>query len=232
MGTRDPVESDAGLYRSVLRAVLLTAAAAAFVSGCAAAASPSPSAGAGGSATAGGASPAAEAWCTEHAGHLVDRVATWNTNGDPKTWLELAGLMRLCEFEMTAGDAPTRISVDLATLSSEEPTLAGLAYLSKVRTTQPPNPGQNPATWSCATDLGGASSFGNAAAGSGGWVDAKQPIFVVMNLCVFADGSAIDAFGLWFHANGFVRGADLAPLMRYQPGDRLPGVFDPHRIGG
>ena len=83
---------------------------------------------------------------------------------------------------MTAGDAPTRISVDLATLSSEEPTLAGLAYLSKVRTTQPPNPGQNPATWSCATDLGGASSFGNAAAG-GSWVDAKQPIFVVMNMC-------------------------------------------------
>jgi hypothetical protein len=35
-------------------------------------------------------------------------------------------------------------------------------------------------------------------------VDAAQPVFVVMNLCVFADGFAIEAFGLWYHANDIV----------------------------
>jgi len=196
MITTEPVGQSAGMVRARLRVAALTAVIAWLAAGCAAVASPSPAVGTDGSATPAATSSRAEVWCTDHGGHLVDRVATWNTNGDPSTWLELAGRMRLCEFEMTDGNAPTRISVDLATLSSADPTLAGLAYLTKVRTTQPPNPGQNPSAWSCTTDLGGASSCGNAAAGSGGWVDAAQPVFMVMNLCVFADGSAIDEFGL------------------------------------
>ena len=52
-----------------------------------------------------------------------------------------------------------------------------------------------------------------------------QPVFVVMNLCVFADGSAIDEFGLWYPANGIVPGADLAPLLAWQPGGDLPPVY-------
>jgi len=178
---------------------------------------------------ASGSSADAQAYCTGHGGQLVNRVATWNTNGDPSTWLQLAGRWTLCEFE-TTGASPTRISVDLTTLSSTEPTLASLAYLSKVPSTQPSQPSQNPAGWYCAKDLDATSSFGNTAS-VGGWVDQSQPVFAVMSLCVFADGSAIDEFGLWYHANGVVRGADLAPLFAYQPGDKLPAVFQRRAVG-
>ena len=50
-------------------------------------------------------------------------------------------------------------------------------------------------------------------------------MFVVVDLCVFEDMSAIDAFGLLYHAEGSIRGADLATKMRYRPGDRLPAIF-------
>ena len=66
-------------------------------------------------------------------------------------------------------------------------------------------------------------------ASGGGWVDASQPVFKVMNMCVFADGSAIDEFGIMYYAAGTVRGADLAPLFRYQPGNKLPAMFDEPR---
>ena len=168
----------------------------------------------------------AEAYCTEQGGQLVDRVATSNTNGDPSSWLTLAGRIRLCEFEMGEGDATTRISVDLTTLSSEAPTLAAVAYLSKVPPLQTPTAGSNPAAYQCETALHGAAQWGNTNV-SGGWVDETQPVFVVMDLCVFADGSAIDQFGIWYYANGTVRGADLATKFRYRSGpEGLPALYD------
>jgi hypothetical protein len=170
---------------------------------------------------------AAKAYCTEKGGMLVDRVATWNTNADPQAWLPLAGRMTLCEFQSTEDGNTTRISVDLVTLSSEQPTLASLAYLSDVRTTQPPQVGQNPAQWSCINDFWGAAAFGTAGAAGGGWVAADEPVFTIMSLCVFPDDSAIDEFGLWYHANDAIRGADLAPIFRYQPDGPLPAVFAP-----
>jgi hypothetical protein len=196
-----------------------------------AAASPAPSSAAasvpsGGDTSGGFDTAAAEKYCTEQGGMLVDRVATWNTNADQSAWLELAGRMRLCEFEMGEGDSTTRISVDLVTLYSEEPTLAGLAYLSKVPPTLPTNSG-NPAAYNCAQGLGGATQWGNTSASGGGWVDTSQKTFVVMNLCMFADGSAIDEWGITYYADGTVRGADLATKMRYQPKGKLPAVFVP-----
>jgi hypothetical protein len=170
----------------------------------------------------------AEEYCTEHGGELVDRVATSNTNGDASVQLPLAGRLRLCEFEsVVEGDeSPTRISVDLTTLYDEAPTLAGIAYLSKVRPPQPPQAGQNPAEYACRVGLQGTASFGNTNL-AGGWVDATQPIFTVMDLCVFADGSTIDEFGIWYYANDIIRGADLAPILRYQPGpEGLPAIFE------
>jgi putative hemolysin len=187
-----------------------------------------------GSGIGAGASPstgeaaAAEAYCTSKGGQLVDRVATWNTNADPSAWLQLAGRQRFCEFESGTGDEATRISVDLVTLYSESPTLAAVAYLSKVPTPQPPQVGQNPAEYACSNGLEGAAAFGNTASG-GGWVDTTQKTFVVMDMCVFADGSAIDEFGIWYYANGTVRGADLAPILRYQPGDKLPAIYEKTR---
>ncbi len=73
--------------------------------------------------------------------------------------------------------------------------------------------------------LDGTSQFGNTPASGGGWTDETQPVFVVMSLCMFADGSAIDEWGITYYANGDVRGADLATKMRYQPASALPAVF-------
>ena len=39
----------------------------------------------------------------------------------------------------------------------------------------------------------------------------------------------IDEFGIMYYAAGTVRGADLAPLFRYQPGNKLPAMFDEPR---
>jgi hypothetical protein len=168
---------------------------------------------------------AAKQYCTDKGGMLVDRVATWNTNADPAQWVPFGGQMTLCEFESGEGDSATRISVDLLTLYSEKPTLAAVAYLSKVPPAMPSTPSANPASYNCTYGLGGSGTFGNGAAG-GGWVDQSQPVFVVMDLCMFEDGSAIDEWGITYYAEGAVRGADLAPIFRYQPKPgELPAVF-------
>jgi len=187
-----------------------------------------PGSGASSAAASGGGDPAARQYCTDKGGMLVDRTATWNTNADRAAQLTLAGRQTFCEFESGTGNETTRISVDLVTLSSAEPTIAAVAYLSKVGPVVPPDPGRNPAVYDCNTGLGGAAAFGNTAAG-GGWLEASQPVFKVMIMCVFADGSAIDAFGIFYYAAGTVRGADLAPLLRYQPDGKLPAMFEAPR---
>lgn len=167
---------------------------------------------------------AAEVYCTDNGGMLVPRVATWNTNADPPAWLVLAGKMTFCEFD-SDDEVPNRISVDLVTLYSEEPTIAALAYLSAITVTLPETPSANPADFSCRADLFGTSTFGNTNT-VGGWVNTDEPVFVTMNMCVFPDFSAIDEFGLWYHSNGDIRGIDLAPILRYQPGRRTPAMFE------
>jgi len=198
------------------------------VAGCAAAATPSAASPGGGGAGGSSGDRASRQYCTDKGGMLVDRVATWNTNADPAAQLPLAGKMTFCEFESGSGQQTTRIAVDLTTLSSTQPTLAAIAYLSKIGPVVPSNPGQNPGAYDCNTGLGGAGTFGTTAAG-GGWVAASEPVFKVMNLCFFADGSAIDEFGIFYYANDVVRGADLAPLFAYQPGGKLPAVFEEPR---
>jgi putative hemolysin len=210
-------------------ATLLLAIVSAACSTPAASARP-PSAGSPGGST-GSTFDAAEArsYCTTTGGALVTRIATWNTNAGQQAQLRLAGEQQFCEFESSiGGQASTRISVDLVTLASSEPTMAGVAYLSKVPPLLPPQPSANPAEYNCTKQLGGAASFGNTNV-AGGWMDASQPVFVLMNYCVFADGSAIDEFGIFYYATGVVRGADLAKLMRYQPNGKLPAMFQPVR---
>jgi hypothetical protein len=46
-----------------------------------------------------------------------------------------------------------------------------------------------------------------------------------VSLCVFPDRSFIDEFGIFYYADGAVRGADLSKVMRYQPGSKLPAIF-------
>ena len=183
------------------------------------------------SAKPSGGSPAAaddavaRTYCTDQGGKLVERHPVWNTNGDPSTWLRLGGDQTFCEFESGTGDQTTRVAVDLVTLSSDAPTLAGLAYLSKVGPTLPETPSSNPAAFNCSTGLGGAQAFGTASVASGGWVNEAEPVFSVMDMCVFADGSAIDEWGITYYSQGTVRGADLATKMRYHPNGELPAVF-------
>ena len=130
----------------------------------------------------------------------------------------------MCRFQAD-DEAKSRIYVDLTTLSSTEPTLAGLAYLSKV-----PMPsstgGANPATGYCSNELHGPSTFGGGAgAAGGGWAAPEDPDDVVVSLCVFPDGSYIDEWGLAYHSAGDVRGRDLTTAIRYQPSGALPPVF-------
>ena len=168
------------------------------------------------------ATAAAAAYCVDQGGQVQTRTADWGTNGDQQSWLALGGTTDMCRFQAN-DEGGSRIYVDLTTLYSAQPTLAGLAYLAK----QPMAPsagGANPATGYC-SDLGGSSAFGSGGASGGGWVSTDDPVDTVVALCVFPDLSFIDEWGLAYHSNGDIRGADLASLMKYQPGADVPPVF-------
>ncbi|ACV80369.1 hypothetical protein Namu_4079 [Nakamurella multipartita DSM 44233] len=183
----------------------------------------SPTAASSGAASA-GATAEQEQYCRTSGGQVQTRAPYWNTNGSQNQWLALGGSATMCRFQAD-DEAKSRIYVDLTTLSSTEPTLAGLAYLSKV-----PMPastgGGNPATGYCSKELNGSSTFGGGVSASGGgWVAQQDPDDVVVSLCVFPDGSFIDEWGLAYHSAGEVRGQDLTTVMRYQPSGSLPPVF-------
>jgi putative hemolysin len=148
---------------------------------------------------------------------VVARQATWDTNADQSQWLDLGRTMETCRFEAADG---SRIHVDLQARYSEQPSLAAAAYLAATAMAQELPPG-NPATAYC-TDIGGSSAFGDNASG-GGWVWLDDPVDVVVAMCVFADGSAIDEWGLAYHSGGVIRGADLAPLFR--SGEDYPPIY-------
>ena len=170
-----------------------------------------------------GADGQAAAYCEQQGGEVQTRLAYFGTNGDQADWLALGEGTSLCRFQAD-DEAKSRIYVDLQTLSSAEPTLAALAYLSKV-----PMPtssgGGNPATGYCSKELDGSSTFGAVGAAGGGWVAKDDPDDVVVGLCVFPDLSFIDEWGLAYHSNGDIRGKDLTTVMKYQPGSDLPPVF-------
>jgi putative hemolysin len=154
-------------------------------------------------------------YCAQSGGSVRTRYPVYGTNGP--TPLRLAGERRFCEFE--APDA-SRIAVALDTLYATEPSLAALAYL-----TPPPlgtiPPGVNPSSVYC-SQLGGTDEFGGVSAAGGGW-ELRTPEGAPpapadeIAMCVFPDLSSIDSWGLTYHAGGTVRGADLAPILRYHP---------------
>ena len=154
---------------------------------------------------------------------MQTRTAYYGTNGDQANWLELGETTTMCRFQAD-DEAKSRIYVDLTTLSSAEPTLAALAYLSKVPM-PPSSGGANPASGYCTKELSGSSTFGAVGASGGGWVAKGDPDDVVVSLCVFPDLSFIDEWGLAYHSTGAIRGTDLATAMEYQPGSDLPPVF-------
>lgn len=172
----------------------------------------------------------AEAYCGQHGGNVVELKPSLFPDTDQQ--VELAGTFKVCQFISDEDGNPAQIVVDLETLYSEKPTLAGLAYLSKVPSSSSGTAGANPAPSYCQDDLGGTEAFGTSAAGS--WVGgldpgmeagASEPLGDTISLCVFADRSAIDEFGLFYASQGVVRGKDLATVMRYQPDGDLPPAF-------
>jgi len=163
----------------------------------------------------------AATYCTDQGGTVETRDPYWGTNLDQSQWVRLAGSIELCMFA-DPNDGNVRIYVDTTTLAARRPTLAAAAYLAKVPLANVP-PGVNPAAIDCDQIVHGTSSWGTTVSG-GGWVNLDDPDFTVVDLCVFADGSAIDEWGITYYAGDVVRGADLAPLFRFDH-DVVPRIF-------
>ncbi|MFV2061952.1 MAG: hypothetical protein ACC726_00380 [Chloroflexota bacterium] len=172
----------------------------------------------------------AKEYCSKQGGEVVELKPYLNAGSSDQ--LELAGSLNVCQFISQDGDNPTQLLVDLNTLYSEKPTLAGLAYLSNVPSSNAGAAGSNPASSYCPVDLGGTEAFGTA--GTGAWQGAldpgmeagdTEPLSDTVNLCVFADRSAIDDFGVFYASDGTIRGIDLASVMRYQPGGDMPDIY-------
>jgi len=163
---------------------------------------------------------AARSYCTSKGGTVQNRQATWGTNNPQAQWQPLGSSAEMCRFQTLRDNDDSRIYVDLVSLYSDGPTLASVAYLSKVPAKS--TTAGNPATANCAA-LAGSSQFGTGAAG-GGWVDKQDPVDAVVGLCVFPDQSFIDEWGITYYAGGVVRGIDLATVFRYQP-TQVPPFF-------
>ena len=158
--------------------------------------------------------------CEEKTGTVQVREAMFGTNDDPSAWVDMGRSVELCRFQAEDG---SRIYVDTLTLASAGPTLASVAYLSKVPLPDYDPSKGTPATAYCAS-LGASSAYGGGAAG-GGWVYMADPDDQVVAMCVFPDGSMIDEWGLAYHSDGSVRGIDLAQQFVYQPTGGLPPIF-------
>jgi putative hemolysin len=172
----------------------------------------------------------AEAYCGEQGGNVVALTPYLFPGSDQQ--VELGSIFHVCQFIGEDDGNPTQIAVDLLTLYSEQPTLAGIAYLSKVPSSDSGTAGANPAPTYCEEDLGGTEAFGSSAAGAwtgsldpGMEAGATEPLGDTISMCVFADRSAIDEFGLFYASQGIVRGKDLSTVMRYQPDGDLTAIF-------
>jgi putative hemolysin len=171
--------------------------------------------------TSGGQSADAADYCVETGGTVETRQPYWNTNGDQPEWVQLPGEMDLCWYQTLDDEDQSRIYVDLTTIYAEEPTLAAAAYLAQVPLGRSTG---NPAEASCHENLNGTAWFGSAGASGGGWVNLEDEAFTVVNLCVFPDGSAIDAWGIAYYSDDVVRGIDLTEVFRFDR-DAVPDIF-------
>jgi putative hemolysin len=153
-----------------------------------------------------GADKVAGAYCTKTGGVPARMHPFSGTNNDPSQWMQYGNNELACTY--TADDS-SQITIFEHTLESRKPTMAALAYYAKV-----PSEGGvgNPSLAYC-VQLGGAWQVGNGFDG-GGWATAAGER--VYGLCVFADGSAIDAWGLLYHSADIVRGKDLATVLRFE----------------
>jgi putative hemolysin len=157
---------------------------------------------------------AAVEWCTSHNGTVVERYPASNTASDAP--VTMGPPVAFCEFTGGDGADPpeSSISIRLTTLTSDQPSMAATAYLTKPEMTESGG-SANAASVYC-DDLGGAE-IGGVLAPSGGWVNVTDATDILDGLCVFPDLSIIDSWGLAYHTIGTIRGADLEPLFRWKP---------------
>lgn len=121
----------------------------------------------------------------------------------------LGGSEQFCVF--TSKTDGSKIYAAVETLYTQRPTLAASAYLFKPPYTPPTNPNLIPAVAYC-EELKGTATYNG---GPGGWVleGESSP----KNMCIFPDLSIIDAWGLLYHTQGTIRGADLTECLRFKP---------------
>lgn len=151
---------------------------------------------------------AAADYCTENGGVVETRYPLYGANNDNP--LQLSGSLQVCTF---TADDDTRITVGLDTLYTDQPTMAALAYRAQVPLEEG-GPAVNPSTRYC-TQLGGTAQFGGPDdLSGGGWV--LEGGADILGLCVFPDLSVIDAWGITYHSDDTIRGADLTDLFRFR----------------
>jgi putative hemolysin len=150
-------------------------------------------------------------YCVQKGGEVDVRYPYFNTNDNQSAWLRLSGARRFCKFTLKKDGS--RIHILLATLVSEKPTLAALAYYAQVPydgTTCHGNPG------SCyCSQLGGTDLFGGVNLNGGGWVKKADPVDTSLEACIFPDMSTIDSWGLTYHQAGIIRGKNLEKVLKY-----------------
>lgn len=142
-----------------------------------------------------------------------------NTNADPAAWLEYGGpAVRLCAFSSPPDPTgfQSRIWIANTTLVSTKPTAAALVLHRRPAVPWPEFNGSNPSHEICES-LGGASwdKWGPGANGSG-WARSPTDEDGPTNLCVFADGSMVDTWGIAYWVFGQVRGIDLTTVLRFK----------------
>ncbi len=152
------------------------------------------------------ATPADNGYCASSGGTLTKVHPFGNTNSDAANWVQYGGSTQACTFTDENGAS---ITAWATTLTSKKPTMAALAYYAKV-----PWNGQghgNPAALYC-IQIGGTQVIGVLGSGSG-W--ATEAGAAIRSMCMFADMSAIDDWGLLYHANDIIRGKDLAGVLKF-----------------
>jgi putative hemolysin len=182
----------------------------------------------------GGGGSAAADYCVSQGGRVITRRPVYGTNLPESDQIPLRTTVQFCNFEARQVENPdtgfrSQIEIDVDSLYADAPTLALLAYLQAA----PPDltgvkVGVNPSTIHCG-QLGGSTIFGRGDDPSGGgWVKATGDTtnaFDVMALCLFADGSAIDTWGITYHSDGTVRGVPLEEVARYKPKNGYPQLY-------
>jgi len=148
-------------------------------------------------------------YCVAAGGTVQTRIPEFGTNGG--TPLVLANPQQFCQW-ISAKDQ-SQIDVQLNTLVAEKPSLAVLAYYAKKHIDLHKCKG-GPGSCYC-SDMGGTDEFGGINLSGGGWV-LNTNATDVLDVCVFPDESAIDAYGLFYHAYGIIRGVNLDNLLVYK----------------